>query len=665
MLGVITFGLISSSTFALDWSPELVQLKNAEFRKPLEIFQIKIPTGISKKAYQSLAFELDNIDITAMIIRKGELSYYTPVKALKWGKHTLRLVEYSDDGSIIEKGFWEVEVRDSSVFQEVDYIVDSNITISHRVADKNLALPKPDTFSAQGAAKLLGRVANNDWEIKGNTNLIYNSEPSQTVHRRELDIADYLLTAQSNTSQFNLGHHNLTQNNFIISDFNRRGVSASTGIDSINSTATGFIMRAEAISGIKDGLGLSDENNKVTGVSWESQPITENPEKLYLSASYLSGKKNKLAESEGAIQADQKGDAWTLVADSRLYKQQLRVRFEYAESINDIVTANTSDIDIINGKGYAHSFLATYSPQSENKDSSFFWNTGLEISKVSTLFASIANPGLPNDKSLNRLFLNTNWTNISAQFLVAKETDNVDEDPTKPQIGTDLYQALLNYNLAEKPEKGTLFDSIGIPTLSFQLSSIDQNKIKDTLLPSGDIRLNTLTKALSLGFAKEGWSWAWVYSKGDLEDKVNTSNNTLTDAHNLSANIKVSKQLSLTSSIQSQDTLFSSDNNHSNTMLYNFGVNYHFTKRLTAQINLNQSITKSDSMSSLQDVDIAAMGFKLNWKWIKAKNNKPGFDLFFSGAYQNTIDKLVAGQSLETYQAYIGVTMTLPSSSIK
>ena len=100
-------------------------------------------------------------------------------------------------------------------------------------------------------------------------------------------------------------------------------------------------------------------------------------------------------------------------------------------------------------------------------------------------------------------------------------------------------------------------------------------------------------------------------------------------------------------------------------MLYNFGVNYHFTKRLTAQINLNQSITKSDSMSSLQDVDIAAMGFKLNWKWIKAKNNKPGFDLFFSGAYQNTIDKLVAGQSLETYQAYIGVTMTLPSSSIK
>jgi len=664
-LGIIIFSILPTTAYALDWLPQLVQIKNAEYRLPRETLQIKIPKNVPKKVLKTLAYELDNIDITAMIIRKGTTSSFTPAQPLTWGKHNLRLVEYGNDGSIIEKGFWEFKVRKSAVFQKVEYAVNSSLTVLQRIADKNLGSPKPNALTGYGAAKVLGRASNEDWDISGNLDLIYNSEESQTPHGKELDIGKYLFIGRGSSSQVNIGHHSITQNNLIVGNFYRRGVSASMRFGSINSTATGFVMRSEEIVGTKDGFGVSDPDNKVTGISWESQPLTKNPEKLYLSATYLSGKSNKISESVGAIQADKKGTAWALSADSALYDQQLRLRAEYAGSLSDIITADISDTNIVDEKGSARSFLATYSPRVESENSKFFWNTGIEYTKVSTSFNSIANLSLPNDKDLRRLFINADWTGFSTSLLKAIETDNVDGDDTRPQIETHLDQVVLNYSLTDKPSQSSIFNTIGMPTFSLQWNQTTQDRIKDALVPTEDISINANTSALSANFIKDSLGWGWMYSRTVQKDKFNAENNSVTLAHNLNANFTISNNLGVRSGIQTSKTNFSTDGSTSDTVLFNLGLNYLFSKSLSGLLNINNSNTDGSSINGLVNANTKTTSFQLKWNWLAAKNNKPGFDVTLSGTRQETSSNLIVGNNIDAYQAFIGITMTLPSKSIR
>lgn len=665
MLAITIVSVIPSTSYALDWTPKLIQAKSPEFRDPQDVIQIDLPEDLTEKIFKTLAFELDNIDITAMITQSGRTSLYIPVQPLQWGKHTLRLVEYEDDGSIIERGFWEFEVRDSSVFQAIDYSVDSNLTVSQRIADKNLGMPEPGSLSGQGAAVLNGLLSNEDWQINGNVDLIYNSETERTRNGQQLDVGEFLITGRNDSAQLNLGHHSIAQTNLVVDNFYRRGLSANMRIDSVSSTATGFVMRTEAVTGTQEGFGISDPDNTVTGVSWESQPLSENPENLYLSATYLSGKRNSVPESVGAFQTLQKGDSWGLVADSSLYDQQLRLRVEYAESINDVITDDVNDIDVTDAEGTAKSFLLTYSPLMKEVGSTFFWNTGLEYSEVSTLFNSLANPNLPSDKTLHRLFLNTNWSSVSAQFLTALETDNVDEDDARSQIETRLYQAALNYNPVVNPSPGSVFDYLGRPNFSLQFSKTAQDQIKESLIPTTDLKINTTTSAFSAGFIKNRWSWNWLSSWSEQDDKIESINNSTTWLHNLTANINANNRLVIKPNILSQKTNFTVFGGDLNSLLLGLDMDYLFTESLTGELNLNQSNSESDISTSMQDVELTTLGYGVVWNWISAKNNKPGFDVVFRGIYQNRKDKFVVSNNLETYEVTIGLTMILPSSSVR
>jgi hypothetical protein len=363
-MGILLLRVISTvllitplSVFALEWSPQLEPAKEEAFRQPTETFRIKIPDSISVETLQTLALELDNIDVTAMVTREANYAVFTPIQPITWGNHTLRLVEYAEDGSIFEKGFWTFEVRTQSGIRETDFSANINLSANSRIADNNIGIPEPDKFTSQGSASLQGKIAGQEWNVSGNMDLIYDSQ--QTGNNRELDLGEYLITAQNRSTQLYLGHHSLSQTSLAMQNFHRRGASASKGFASINSSVTGFILRTEQISGFTHGLGISDSDNAVYGLLLENQPISSSPELLYLSATYLSGKSNKVGASVGAAQADQNGETWSLVADSTLLEQQLRVRAEFASSTTDIITADTTDTDLINAQGDAIAFLAT------------------------------------------------------------------------------------------------------------------------------------------------------------------------------------------------------------------------------------------------------------------------------------------------------------------
>ena len=170
----------ASAASALDTAPQFLNHKNSDFRTPLAALQIQLPNDVPEHIYKTLAFELDNIDITAVVSHANSVSSYVPLQPLTWGSHILRLVEYEEDGSISEVGYWEFDVRDSSLFQATNYSIDSNLTATQRVAEKNIGMPEPNALSGNGAALIQGELTNEHWQINANMDLVYNSESERT-----------------------------------------------------------------------------------------------------------------------------------------------------------------------------------------------------------------------------------------------------------------------------------------------------------------------------------------------------------------------------------------------------------------------------------------------------------------------------------------------------
>ncbi len=655
--------LIPQIAIASDWSPEL-ELPGV--RQPMEALRISIPENVSIETLQTLALELDNIDVTAMVTREGGYAVFTPVQPLKWGKHELRLVEYAEDGSIFEKGFWVFEVQTQSGIREADFTADISLVATTRVADKNLGEPEPDSLTGQGGAALQGRVAGEEWEVTGNMDLIYSSQRELTSNRQELDMGEYLITGQHRSTQLKLGHHSIAQTSLAMEGFQRRGVSASKGFSSINSAVTGFVLRAEEINGFEHGLGISDPDNTVYGIVMENQPVTSNPELLYLSATYLSGESNTVGASVGASQAEQKGETWSLVADSTMLDQQLRFRAEMASSKTDLITADITDIDLIDAKGDAISFLATYTPQSISADTTFFWNTGFEFSEVDSQFNSIANPNLPNDKALQRLFFNADWSGISAQLSTAKETDNVDSDETRPEIETKHNQLLLNYSLTQMPPPDSFFDVMGLPLFSLQWGDTRQKQITaalaNTIFIAENLNIENSQYRLGADFNKTTWSWGLAYSESDQKDKVDATRSSVTTGADIHASYQLNQYFTIAPSIILNNTEFASDDSNFDTDIISVIAQLYLTDTLSGQINVNQSSSVSDSLISPQDIETTTISFQFNWNWIQPKNNRPGFDLGISGTYQDTQDNTAPANDLVAYQVFLNLAMTLPVS---
>jgi hypothetical protein len=481
---------------------------------------------------------------------------------------------------------------------------------------------------------------------------------------KKIDLGEYLFTGNKKSTRVNLGVHTLAQSSLVMEGFHRRGVSANTSFESLNSSVAGFVMRTQEIIGFKKGLGLSDSGNIVNGVVWESQPIKENPEKLYVSATYVSGKSNTSGDTVGEGSNTQDGDAMSLIADSTLLNQQLRLRGEVASSNIDFVTADTNDSDI-NDSGDAVSLLATYTPQSSNENSQFFWNSGLEFSKVGSTFISLANPFLANDKKLNRLFFNADYKGISSQFSTASELDNIDNNGEQPQIETQLTQLTLNYSLTEQPKENSFFDNIGTPSFSLMWSNTNQEQVKEsTVFIFDDLDISNDNVTLSANFNKANWSWAWSFSEMEQDNKINPDQNSITWSRSLNANYRLNEHITFTPSLQSQATASVFDNTNIDTDIFSMSTQLFFSEKITGSINLNQSDSKTESLSSTgSEIITTSISTQFTWNWILPKNNKPGFDIGLTASYVDSENKFNSTGNLETYQVFLSLTMKLPLSS--
>ena len=309
----------------------------------------------------------------------------------------------------------------------------------------------------------------------------------------------------------------------------------------------------------------------------------------------------------------------------------------------------------------AMSLLTTWTPLAV-PGQTFFWNTGVEASQVDTFFASLANPTLPADKKLSRLFFNTDWSGISAQLSTAIETNNVNHLDDRPVIETRVNQALLNYAFYSPPDENSWINWLGMPSLSVQWRGMAQEQIEAAVTVFyQDLNLDTDITQISNNFSHSSWSWGWLYGESEQIDRINVLEQ-LTYMRGLNANMRIGEHVSIMPSLQQQTTQFSLDGSESDTQIASLSSQFLVQDSWNGSLMFNKALTTSNSTFPMDSTtDTVALQF--TWNWILPKNNHLGFDVILSGTWQKLEDAITVINNQETYQVFLSLAMKLPISS--
>ncbi len=648
--------LILCTTCALahaDWQPTLVASEQVGYLRADDTIRLKIPADVPVEELQKLVLELDAIDVTAMVQREGAFALYTPVQPLTPGTHTLRVVEYADDGSIMELGFWSFEVRQSALFREYAVAADSQLTGSYRVADNNLIAPEPNRLNGQGSSQVAYSAASGDWYSNGNFDLLYNSSNGMQSNGRSLDNGEFLFSAGNKNADVRIGHQTVGASSLVMDNFRRRGVSVEGRVPTINSRLTGFLLSSEAINGFQHGLAIGDAEKRVDGVTFESSPLKSRPQALYLSGTWLDGEgsdsSGAVASVAGAEFGQSKGRAWSLSADSQLFNDRLRLRAEYAGTDYDFSTTDT----LASQNDTAYSLLATFS---DSTASGMNWNVGVENREIGTFFKSLANQSLPSDRRLLRAFGGSQWTTMGFQASFEQQQDNVNDIKELPRVKTNLGSISLNWSPVAS------VGWLGSPSLSAAYSRQQQNQV---FTPIGFLLADTDNKLDSLQanamFAYSLGSWGLSLMNSQFRDNAGVQADTDTNSLSFDSSLLLMQQrLNLLPSVRYDRT--DDISNQQNSIAVTYGLQSAYVikpEKLDGSLNisLNRNQTTDDTLNN----DVFSVSMAMNWHLLAASRNRSGFDVSASGMYNNLSDNVMASNSIDTYQVFLTLTMVLPS----
>ncbi len=654
--GLLTLSIVALPCLAApasDWQPSLVIPSSGIFG-PSETIRITLPP-LPADTLQHLALELDDIDVTSLVSMQGNQAAVTPTQPLAWGRHKLRLVEYTADGGIIERGVWTLEVRQSTHFREAGMKANVTLNGSYRVADNHLVDP-PANAQSNGAAHVEGTVANDGWRVSGNADVLYNSQallmPRQ---KQEADLGTFLLTGNAGPLTVNAGHQAIAPDSLIMQGFNRRGVSATLASADTGASITGFGLHTEDIVGAQQGLGIGDTGNRVDGITASARPISSNRDALLVSATYLSGEgPNQVGAAAGGDPTATGGRAASLSADGNMLDKRVRLRGEYAATQFDFDGNNSGNPA---QSDHAYAALAQFAPwrQKVVGGQPMAVDLGVENRRIGTFFRSPANPFGVADRQATRGYASLNWSGLNAQLSLGHETDNVDDLALLPRTETTQGVVSLNYTPLQLPGPDGQLPApswYGQPTYSMTYVNVDQGVEKASAdLASGALHA-TRNLSLSAAFNYTTWNWSLAQTLGKDDDLKHIGPDTENHLTQLSANMRFGDKLSLGPTAQFNRAINKDDSSlDSVTKTLGLNLGYAFSQRVNANLsyNFNHQYVK-DGSSDLKTKDITE---SLSWLVQPAQGLKPGITLSLDGLYHSADDRVVASNNLNNYQVFL------------
>jgi hypothetical protein len=667
------------------WTPTLVA-DSEVLSSGSETLRIRLPDDMPPASLEWLALELDGIDVSEIVQleQDGEtlVVAVTPVQPLAAGAHELRLVEYTPDGDIIERGVWRLMVeggaptpRDAVRFFAANFVLEG----SYRIAEAEDVDLFSDKVQGQGAATIQASSSDGQRESEVLANFLYDSNGSLagTVDAadpipgadprtgRDFELGEYRLSTASRNVSAILGHHAPANSGLLIQDFHRRGVSVTAQTDSGSLVGSGFAYRTEPVSGFRYGAGIGDVEHRVAGSMLSISPLAAGKDPLTITATWIDGEgqdHSGLGVAGNNVQP--RGDGLSLALESHLANRRLRLRAEHAETRYDL-DGRGSDFE--RDEDDAQSFLGLFHIWRGKAvgDRQANWNVGYEQKEIGLFFRSLANPSLPFDRSLKRVFSVMQVGGLSMQLQLAREQDNVRNDPILPTLSNELATFALAWSpIPDLDENGDLVRRwYGQPTLSFSAQYSDQlHENLPVLLADSGVDRQTSTYQGGISFQYDTLFWGINHSYGLEKDFGLFGSRNRHELSDITVQWQAGQSLLVGAQVQYNSILDRLDGRVGRSWLAGFDARFSsFDDRLstTLNFNVNQDGASDDSIDS----ETRTVGLRFDWALRQASANRPGWTLWLQGERQQFEDRLNPEFDQSPYQVLLGARMDWPVSA--
>jgi hypothetical protein len=652
-------GAAGAALAQADWTPELAPAAS-ESRGRSEAIVILLPADLDPVTYGRLAVELDYLDVTAFVSAEARSLTLVPPEALSTGSHSLRLIERGEDGSILERGAWVLDVRHSDALRDLSLRADLAGEVNGRVADRGLSTPSQH-ITGESGGNVEAAAGDEQWRVSAQGNYLYNSQLELGLDQRNFDIGEYRLDGDFESESFfagmTLGDHDTGVDDLIMSNFYRRGLSLRAGTTDDRLSVTGFVQRTESLVGTRHVVGISHDEDRIEGAAVSIRPIEALKDNILLTGTFYTGEGSDGGFGIGTEEIIREGSGWSVAADTLWFDEALRLRGEYAQSEFDF-DGKDEGFDAEGASAYA--LLASLEPlRGATLDgNTFTWSIGVQREQVDTFFQSLANPTLQPDRETTSVFTDFYWDEFAAQFRVDHQLSNVDDYdflPTDRNI--NVYFNGTYTPFIEPLEDGSL-PWYGQPFfgISAALYEIDRVDTSDDF-PDDDADNTTRSVTFSTGANYERWSWNLSHSVYSFEDHVDFMSDTLNNTTGVSAYVLVDDWLTLSPSIQ-WDRFDDRDTGDDNQTI-NIGLGADITvipETLTASLYYSVNHRMGDGDTP----DTNSLSGEVVWTLRPPEANKLGVALALSGFVQDTNDDFSNPETDLQYQAFTTLRLSLP-----
>ena len=619
-------------------APPALEMPDAGFFHPDTPLRFTIAEDYPEQILEQLGLELDDIDITRLVERKGQQAVVHLRTPMEPGTHVLRLVRYAPDGSIEELGYWELDVRQTRAFRRVGGETSGSFAVTHRVA----ANPRNGAEDAmQGGASLNLNLEGDKGRIDLQTGAIYNQGQSG----RDADLTGYTLSAGYRNLDAVIGDQTLPLDNFLISNYARRGASGGYRSRDGRHRVQAFALLTSPVTG---AASRTDDGRlatrRVNGAWLLSQVLQQADRSLAVQAAYLDGEGSNTGSGSLGDPTISHGKAATVVVDGSLLDRRLRIRGELAWSNYDF---DVNDPSIAPLSDRAWSLGLTY--QAAPTGSGWNWNLGLDLNQVGTWFRSLANPDLPADRRLLRAWAGLARNGLELQLSAARETDNIAQLAVLPTMGTTLYTANVSWAPATNGN-----GPLGQPQATLALASSDSREIRAASFGPTNARTRQKSAVLTLGFTYPSWNWGLTQGYTQVRDNTGFSGDSTQLSTELNAGIPLGQRGNLAPTLSwSRTRDDSSGLLRERTRQATLGGNYWLSpNRLSAALTASVNQTRSDTDPS--DGEARSLSAELAWFVVPARAGTPGMTLKLTGSHQDSRDRLNPALNSRDWRVFLG-----------
>jgi len=642
-----------------EWNAQLI---------PPSIGQNNLTIILTEPDTQQLSVELDNIDITDLIIQNENRLNYRPANILSAGQHTLRLLATDENGNSSVKANWSFITQAAAStsnnteawLTSASFNAETLTEFSNRIESRNLGSDAPRHTVASGGGAINAQAQGESWAVTAEGNYLLQSEKSLRQTNSPLDIGDYTLSALHQGDAFNtkvtVGHHDIGLDSLLMSQFHRRGLSASIESAEQRISAKAFAMTPDNLIGTDNISGFNESNSRLDGFATTIKPFSSDQNALAITTMYYDGERTQEGYGIGALDETATGSGWGVSAEKQWFDRQLKFQSHYARSQFDI----DGDVGLApEDDSNAFSFLLEATPVIEQLifDRALNVTVGSKYERIDTFFQSLANQGLAGDRDAATVYSNIYWDNLSLDMQWSTETNNVDDLAGLPtdKLQQFLWNSSYLFTPSDEPNHW-----LGSPYLNFSgfMSTLSRDKS-----PLGYIGSDTDNRSRSItvggGSNYETVYWTVSHTFGHFNDNANIVSDTTNDLSSFGLGWQVTDSLLLNGNVQYATFKDKDIGRNSYDTQFSLGV---ISQLIADKLNLNLNYNLNQSAGDNDSPDRHIINTELGWTLRQASYNKPGFNLALRGSLEKTHGNALFIDNQSTYQLFAVFTISAPFS---